>query len=103
MSSVWMLNDESTETQIYICVYARVIAIFQCGAIDPDCGYVVENCHKQEWWPEYAILECNGIEQPKDLYYCRLDSAICQPLPPGLARDGDKGTWYVACRHCMFD
>lgn len=61
--------------------------------IDPDCGFEVEQCDHPKWSPTYTKLKCEGTEQAKDLYYCRLDSASCQPLPPGLARGGAKDSW----------
>lgn len=57
-----------------------------CGVIDPDCGYELPSCSEQAWLPQYVGLECGGVPSPADQLYCRLESASCQPLPPGLAR-----------------
>ena len=55
-----------------------------CGVIDPDCGFVLPSCSDQQWLPKYKDLVCNGVVSPRDQLYCRLDSATCQALPPGL-------------------
>jgi len=57
-----------------------------CGAIDPDCGFLIENCFQQIWEPVYDEITCDGNMQAKDLFYCRLESFSCQILPPGLSR-----------------
>jgi hypothetical protein len=48
-----------------------------CGAVDPDCGYVLPNCEDQRWLPKYQQLTCGGVVSPKDLMYCRLER--CTP------------------------
>ena len=63
-----------------------------CGIIDPDCGFEITDCEHQKWEPKYERLKCNGVQQDMGLYYCRLESASCQALPPGLAK-GATSTW----------
>ena len=70
----------------------QVVCDCGCGVIDPDCGFEVESCDKQEWNPSYTKLRCDGDVQPMDMMYCRLESASCQPLPPGLAK-GATSPW----------
>ena len=55
-----------------------------CGVIDPDCGFVLPSCSDQRWQPDYKDLVCDGVVSPREQLYCRLDSAMCQALPPGL-------------------
>ena len=75
------------------CPYnATIVCDCGCGIIDPDCGFEVTSCDKQEWKPEYTKLRCDGKSQPMDMLYCRLESATCQPLPPGLAK-GATSAW----------
>ncbi len=64
----------------------------ECGVIDPDCGYVLPTCEDQSWLPRYVDLYCGEDKRERDLSYCRLESATCQPLPPGLAR-GKTSNW----------
>lgn len=63
-----------------------------CGVIDPDCGYVLTSCEDQKWNPVYSKITCGGVEAPDDETYCRLESARCQLLAPGLAR-GHTSEW----------
>jgi len=63
-----------------------------CGIIDPDCGFNLESCTDQSWNPTYTSLNCNGSPTAVDLSYCRLESATCNLLPPGLAR-GHTAEW----------
>eukprot|EP00808_Paulinella_micropora_P031736 g49809.t1 len=55
-----------------------------CGVIDPDCGYQLKSCDDQSWNPRYSSFKCNGAVLNKEMMYCRLDSARCTPLPPGI-------------------
>jgi hypothetical protein len=61
-----------------------------CGVIDPDCGYRLLACDDQSWNPPYSQLTCGGLIVASDLMYCRLESATCQTLPPGLSRGGNS-------------
>jgi hypothetical protein len=63
-----------------------------CGVIDPDCGYQLRSCDDQTWNPAYTQIFCNGLQSPTDLIYCRLETASCTTLPPGLAR-GAQSKW----------
>ena len=49
-------------------------------------------CQDQTWNPKYQDLNCGGVKTAKDLMYCRLKSATCQPLPPGLQPNATS-TW----------
>eukprot|EP00808_Paulinella_micropora_P017278 g12347.t1 len=55
-----------------------------CGVIDPDCGYVLQSCNDQAWNPRYSKFTCEGAVLDKEMMYCRLESARCTPLPPGI-------------------
>eukprot|EP00808_Paulinella_micropora_P014061 g3445.t1 len=55
-----------------------------CGVIDPDCGYVLQSCDDQAWNPRYSKFTCEGAVLDKEMMYCRLESARCTPLPPGI-------------------
>eukprot|EP00808_Paulinella_micropora_P019692 g52.t1 len=55
-----------------------------CGVIDPDCGYIPQSCSNQTWTPAYTSISCGEQLAPLDLVFCRLESAKCMPLPPGL-------------------
>lgn len=64
--------------QIFRGFFQNQFCFQTTGIIDPDCGFEVESCDRQEWKPEYTELRCNGEVQPMDLFYCRLESASCQ-------------------------
>jgi hypothetical protein len=64
-----------------------------CGVVDPDCGYELASCEEQAWNPRYERLFCGGHETPRDQFFCRLDSATCQPLPPGLRPNRADNSW----------
>eukprot|EP00808_Paulinella_micropora_P018678 g80264.t1 len=55
-----------------------------CGVIDPDCGYALQDCDDQSWNPRYTSFKCAGEELDRYIMYCRLDSARCTTLPPGM-------------------
>ncbi len=63
-----------------------------CGIVDPDCGYYLSSCEDQTWNPQYTELRCEGELTDSDQAYCRLESATCNLLPPGLAR-GKTSDW----------
>eukprot|EP00808_Paulinella_micropora_P015494 g64092.t1 len=66
----------------------------ECGVADPDCGYEVKNCDDQTWEPVYTVLECDGELAPVESIFCRMESASCMPLPPGLHFDRNRiSTW----------
>lgn len=64
-----------------------------CGVIDPDCGYELTDCDDQSWNPKYTQLFCGGDEVMRDSLFCRLESATCQPLPPGLVPNAPDPDW----------
>jgi hypothetical protein len=55
-----------------------------CGIIDPDCGYQLPSCSEQAWNPEYVHMECEGVTESTEEYFCRLESGRCFKLPSGL-------------------
>eukprot|EP00808_Paulinella_micropora_P031733 g49804.t1 len=41
-------------------------------------------CAPESWNPRYSTFKCNGAVLNKEMMYCRLDSARCTALPPGI-------------------
>jgi hypothetical protein len=63
-----------------------------CGVYDPDCGYQLRSCDDETWNPDYSEIFCEGLKSYVDMVFCRLETASCATLPPGLAR-GSQSKW----------